>query len=252
MLGGYSYGTVGYDKTSPNCDTIPQNEDYWIIKIDSAGNKLWDKDYGGSDYEGLCSLALTNDGGFLLVGGSLSPASCQKSENNTAGAQTWMIKTDSMGNLQWDKTIFLDSGATTVNGFQKADGSYIIANATDAGVGYYKTQPDWNSSEDYWIVKFRDSIITGVTELTQDVNITIYPNPFTTDIAIALQQQNLKQATFTITNPLGQTIYNQTENNLSNNYTKMLDLSYLPNGVYLVEVVVNGERVTKQIIKQSP
>lgn len=251
LLGGYSYGTVGYDKTSPDCDSVPVNTDYWIIKIDSAGNKLWDKDYGGSANDELSTLALTNDGGFLLAGGSLSPASCQKTENNTAAGVTWIIKTDSAGNQQWDKNIFLNAGSSVANAFQIADGSYIIGAGTYAEVGYYKSQPAWDSSGDYWIVKFRDSIIvSGVNNISDGTQLTIYPNPFSSDLNINISQSNLRQATFTITNTLGQTVYNHTENNLSDNYTKMLDLRYLPNGGYLVEVVVDGERICREVVKQ--
>jgi len=67
---------------------------------------------------------------------------------------------------------------------------------------------------------------------------------------ITLAQQNLKQADFSICNLLGQTVYTQQETNLSPTYTKMLDLSNLPNGVYLVEVVVDGEVSVREVVKQ--
>jgi hypothetical protein len=30
----------------------------------------------------------------------------------------------------------------------------------------------------------------------------------------------------------------------------MLDLSYLPDGVYVIKVVVDGERICKEVVKQ--
>ena len=57
-------------------------------------------------------------------------------------------------------------------------------------------------------------------------------------------------STFTITNPIGQIIYTQQENNLRPTYTKMLDLSYLANGVYFVAVIVDGERVVREVVKE--
>ena len=150
--------------------------------------------------------------------------------------------------------MFTDSVVTNVYGIQTKDDCFIAGAATISGIGGYKTQDNWDitrTTEDYWIVKFCMDI-TGITEVTNNLQLNVYPNPFIDNLNINLAQQGLKQATFTITDMLGQNVYTQTENNLSENYTKMLDLSYLPNGVYLVEVVVNGERVTKQIIKQSP
>ena len=49
---------------------------------------------------------------------------------------------------------------------------------------------------------------------------------------------------------MGQVIYRQKENNLANSYTKMLDLSYLPDGVYVIEVIIDGERTVRRIVKE--
>ena len=249
LLGGYSYSGVSGDKTQP----VVGSCDYWVLKIDSVGNKLWDKDYGAAGANQLYSLALTYDGGLLLAGNSNAPASGDKSENNSASevAQTWIIKTDFLGNKLWDKTIFLTSAALTTNAFEIADSCYIIASTTSAEIGYYKSQASWDSTGDYWVVKFKDTtIVSGIKEITTNLQFNVYPTPFSNELDITIAQQNLQQATFTITNLLGQAIYTQQEHNLSPTYTKMLDLSYLPNGVYLVEVIVNGERVVREVVKQ--
>lgn len=245
LLGGYSYSDTGADKTQHNWG----GKDYWIIKIDSAGNKLWDKDYGGIGDEELYNLYATNDGGYLIAGTSESNTSGDKSEDNLSLLQAWIIKTDSVGNKQWDKTIFIDSFAYNIYAMQANDGCYIVGNSTKAQIAGYKSQTSWGDY-DYWILKFCMDTVTGINELTDQPQILVYPNPFATDISISLQNENLHQATFTITNLVGQTIYRREETNLANNYTKMLDLSYLPNGMYLLEVTIDGQRTTKQIIKQ--
>ncbi len=74
--------------------------------------------------------------------------------------------------------------------------------------------------------------------------------PFTTDIAITIQKQNLKEATFTITTILGETLYTAHENNLRSTYTKMLDLSPLAKGVYMLEITADGEKVVRKIVKE--
>lgn len=253
LLGGYSYGTIGYDKTSPNCSPNGITLDCWIVKIDSAGNKLWDKDYGGSADDALISLVTTKDGGFLLTSASSSPASCQKSENNitTGPDYPWLVKIDSAGNKQWDKTIFVNDGAVPSNAFQTKDGSYIVAAFTSSEVGYYKSQPSWDSSTDYWVIKFHDTtIVNGIQEIATNLHFNAYPNPFSTELDIALAAPNLTTADFQICNISGQTVYSRHETNLSPAYTKMLDLSYLPNGVYLVEVVVDGGVTVREVVKQ--
>lgn len=46
--------------------------DIWIIKIDSKGNKLWDKTFSGIDDDWIYSLIQTDDGGYAVVGKTFS------------------------------------------------------------------------------------------------------------------------------------------------------------------------------------
>src|SRR6478609_7915909 len=55
LLGGTSNGPISADKSDnarPRADNNPSN-DYWIVKLDKKGNKLWDKTIGGSESEQL-------------------------------------------------------------------------------------------------------------------------------------------------------------------------------------------------------
>ena len=42
--------------------------DYWILKLDESGNKVWDKTLGGSSYDCATSIRQTSDGGYILAG----------------------------------------------------------------------------------------------------------------------------------------------------------------------------------------
>ncbi|RKZ29002.1 hypothetical protein DRQ36_09570, partial [bacterium] len=44
--------------------------DYWVVKLNSAGNIEWQKCLGGSDWDGAASIQQTSDGGFIVAGGS--------------------------------------------------------------------------------------------------------------------------------------------------------------------------------------
>lgn len=79
--------------------------DYWVIKIDSIGNKEWDRTYGGtSSWNSMAAIQLTSDGGYLLGGSSWSDKGGDKKENSRGKGDYWIIKIDAVGNKQWDKT----------------------------------------------------------------------------------------------------------------------------------------------------
>lgn len=52
---------------------IPGNygfDDYWVVKMSYEGDVEWHKHYGGSSYDIGRSVALTSDGGYIVVGDS--------------------------------------------------------------------------------------------------------------------------------------------------------------------------------------
>lgn len=77
-------------------------DDYWVVKIDAIGNKVWDKLYGGSGRDFVRALLATPDGGVLVSGESLSPTSGDKSVS-TPGKSCWVLKLDGQGVKQWDQ-----------------------------------------------------------------------------------------------------------------------------------------------------
>jgi hypothetical protein len=156
LVGGSSNSSVGGNKTQP---LWGGGDDFWILKIDSIGNILWDKDYGGTDSEELFSIGITSDNGIIFGGDSYSTISGNKTENNYGSEQSWMLKTDSIGNILWDKTIFAPGHDESSFVIETGNNCYLVANWNlgSSGIGGYKTEMCWNGSSDFWIVKFCDS-----------------------------------------------------------------------------------------------
>lgn len=147
LLGGISASPAGGDKTQNSWG----GWDFWIIKIDSAGNKLWDKDYGGTDHDYLNDIAQTADGGFLIGGYSLSDVSGDKSQARWGLYDLWVVKTDSAGNLQWEKD-FGGYDNEYLNSVLPVAGGYVLAGISSSGIGGDKTQPSYGGL-DYWLLK---------------------------------------------------------------------------------------------------
>jgi hypothetical protein len=159
MIGRTESG-IGGDKTEPIW-SFPYS-DFWVVKVDSAGNKQWDKDFGGLDNEDeLGNIIQTVDTGYLFAGASYSDIGGNKTENNLADEQTWIVKTDSLGNKIFDKTIFTNCHDEIGFAFQSSGGCYTVMNYNFSGctAGGYKSEAPWNNSYDYWIAKFCDSTL---------------------------------------------------------------------------------------------
>lgn len=252
VLSGISDSNISGDKTVDGCNA---NFDYWIVKVSAVGNKEWDYTYGGQGDDGLMHIEPLGDGGYLLSGSSKTTTpSCEKSESNMGARQSWLVKIDTLGNKQWDKTVLTQGTEDGCHALQSNDGCYVVGSYTSGGIGGYKSQPSWDAGGDYWIMKFCMDTVTGfIPALAKGeggIQVQVYPNPFSTDVAISVQKENLHEASFTISNSLGQIIYQREENNLRQGYTKMLDLRYLPNGLYFITVEADGERVVRRVVKE--
>jgi hypothetical protein len=166
ILGGLSKSPISGNKTESLKDTslLPLYQgDYWIVKIDSMGNKQWDRDFGGFSEEiDFGSLQQTFDGGYLMAGESLSDIGGDKSANNLGYKQTWVVKTDSLGIKQWDRTLLANGKNASGFAIQTRDGCYAMANYNNSGVAGDKSQPAWNYNFDYWAIKFCDSTLLPV------------------------------------------------------------------------------------------
>jgi hypothetical protein len=113
-------------------------EDMWLVRTDSAGNKLWDKTFGGTNVDWANSVVLTEDGGFAVVGITY--------DDGAGGSGILLVRTDSMGNQLWAKTFagtLMDIGGAVV---RTSDGGFAVAgmDVGGASVLLIRTDPAGN------------------------------------------------------------------------------------------------------------
>jgi hypothetical protein len=65
-------------------------DDYWIVKINSAGNIDWKKCYGGSSYDNCLAVQPTNDGGYVMIG--VSNSNDGDVSGNHGFGDYWIVK----------------------------------------------------------------------------------------------------------------------------------------------------------------
>ncbi|MFN7953417.1 MAG: hypothetical protein U0610_16955 [bacterium] len=105
--------------------------DMLLLKVDGDGVEEWSKTYGGAGYEEAYGVAPAVDGGFFLAGVTTS--------YGAGNFDAWLVKTDSSGTRQWDKT-FGTAGYD--------DGSAVIAMA-DGGAAFSGTLEVQGASHPY-------------------------------------------------------------------------------------------------------
>ena len=100
------------------------NKDVYLIKTDGNGDSLWTKTFGGTSFDNGISVQQTNDGGYIILGGT---------ESYGAGNRDiYLIKTDGNGDSLWTKTF---GGASQDLGNyvqQTNDGGYIVTGVTES------------------------------------------------------------------------------------------------------------------------
>ena len=107
------------------CDYKGGAGDVILIKMDPHGNILWQKCFGGSDFDDPYQIIQTNDEGFLLV--AVTESNDGDVTFNHGGPDIWLVKTDSVGDMQWEKSIGSSSGDNPYDLNQLSDGSYVLA-----------------------------------------------------------------------------------------------------------------------------
>ncbi len=117
-----SFGAGGYDG--------------WLVKTDSAGVMQWNQTYGGKGDDEASSVIQTSDGGYAIAGYTNSFGS--------GNYQGWLVKTDSAGVMQWNKT-YGGAGSNLL---------YTIVQTSDDGYALAGTTSSFGAGEqEFWLVK---------------------------------------------------------------------------------------------------
>ncbi len=113
--------------------------DIWLAKIYDFGNIVWERTFGGTEFDEGRSVDITDDGGYIITGTTRNIS--EDSYN------IWLIKTNEIGIEEWNK-IF---GGINVNDYsegccvrQTNDGGYVLTGKINNQACLIKTDDEGN------------------------------------------------------------------------------------------------------------
>jgi len=141
-------------KTSPDLD-------YWLLKLDADGEKIWDKTYGGSQDDKAANIANTTDGGYILSG--YTSSNDGDVSENAGFHDFWIVKIDESGLIQWEKSWGFEGDDRGFRVIQTSDGGYFATGFLDVGfveddegndlTDNQNTKESQHSLGDYWGIR---------------------------------------------------------------------------------------------------
>jgi len=208
--------------------------DVFVINIDSLGQMLWYKAYGGAYSDVGRSINPTSDGGSIVTGYTTS--------FGAGSHDLYIIRNDYKGDTLWTRTFGGESSDYGWSAIQSADGGFVAAGWTNSfGAG----------SKDFLLVKFQ-SELTGMDDgsvnmLPNDIRLhQNYPNPFNSSTLISYSVDQRQYVTLKIYELLGREIGTLVDGVKDPGLHEIrFDGTDLASGVYLYSLQV-GDRMEIQ------
>jgi len=225
--------------------------DIYIQKMDADGNFIWAKSFGGMTSDGGSSIAIDNKGNIFTTGSfresvDFDPGIGVANLSAIGESDIFIQKLDENGNFIWAKSFggnLSDGGSSIVidtvgdvfttgslRGTVDFDPGTDVKNLTSVG------------GEDIFVHKMKQTA-TGVADMGNGIDISLYPNPSNGFIHIALNEA-VGEAAITITDLQGKIIHSE---QMSAATKSSMDIQ-APNGVYFIHVkTAKGQSIMKLI-----
>ncbi len=126
--------------------------DFWILKLNAAGELDWQKTYGGAQPEFDTNIFPTVDGGYFVTGYSDSDISGDKTVPSKGQRDYWVLKLNNSGEINWQKAVGGNTVDRLIVSMQTEDGGYILGGHSDSNISGDKSENN-RGLFDNWLVK---------------------------------------------------------------------------------------------------
>lgn len=126
--------------------------DYWVVKLNSTGNIVWQKSLGGSRSDVAHGIVAAKDGGCAVAGNTSS--SDGDITRNQGRNDNWIVRLNKTGSLVWQKTL----GGTlsdAASGIVTTGNSFVAVGYTNSDDGDISGLHSYGEP-DFWLYKILD------------------------------------------------------------------------------------------------
>ena len=235
------------------------NSDIWIVKLDEQLDIIWQNCIGGYESDTPKYITETEDGGYLVVGNTISNSGDVSGNHSLAGVYTdiWVVKLNHSGEIEWQQCYGgwgrekLESPHTIL---KKGDYNYVIAATTNYGPSYDVACTPTGGNEtdkDAWIFEIDMEDTTNIIgKPAMEDRIKVYPNPARDYVVFELDIQGLNIKTLDNKGELKiKNVFGQEVSKISfNSETTIWDIKGIKSGIYFYSTFINKKNISGKII----
>ena len=226
----------------------------YLLKVDTAFNPVWEKNYGGPGRENCNDIISTEEGTYVIAGDTI-PAGKEKSD-------FCLWKIDAQGNLLWEQTYGTDGTDTGRGVIQTNDEGFLLTGhggVEDLNVYFIKTDADGNQQWSTTAGNDRRNWANSITRTDDGASIAAGMTEYTTGDTQGVGIYAVK------VDATGQVLWDKTYNFpgraicLSQSIGRTPDGNYIIGGsvqhpddigfdLALVKIDIDGDTIWQQII----
>lgn len=227
-------------------DNDSYSGDVFAVKLNSSGQVLWAKSYGGTGNESAKDITVDASGKVYITGYFNGVANFSGNFLVSEGSSNdvFVLKTNNAGVVEWAEG-FGSTGSDNGKGIiVDESGNIYVTGEFENTVSFGSTDLTATGYKDMFLIKLSSGGLSTAQYLSEQWRV--YPNPVQDILTIEVPQTH-SETSVELYNLLGQKIM---EYNPVNN-TEHIDVSGLAQGVYLLTIRQNGINKTVKIKKKD-